>query len=99
MNEQPNRNENYKQNKKPFFRGGWLLIFLASIGLSLILYRLSLPFGIITERYTFMVAGGVNVLIFLAILAQLLIYGRQWEAMEESTELARQTLYVSDPMS
>jgi hypothetical protein len=87
---------NHQQHNKPFLRGGLWYILLAGVGLFLVLFMLSRSFSVTSERYTFFVTGGVNVLIFLGILAQVLIYRRQWDAMTQSTELARHALYVSE---
>jgi hypothetical protein len=89
VNEKPNSESGEQQNKKPFLPGGLWYILAAGAILFGLLYRLSRVFTVTTEKYTFLVLGGANVLIFLAILVQALIYRRQWDAMTEAVKIER----------
>jgi len=79
------------ENDAPFLpRGLWYILATGFI-LFGILYWLSRAFAIKTEKYTFMVLGGANVLIFLAILLQALIYRRQWDAMQRTVKVTEKS--------
>lgn len=87
MNERPNRKTSNHQDRKPFLPSGLWYIVATGIGLFSILYYLSRAFSITTEKYTFLVLGGANILIFAAILLQALIYSRQWAVMQEQRDI------------
>lgn len=89
MNESPNGQTDNQQNNKPFLPGGLWYILLAGVGLLGVLYWLSRAFLVTTDQYTFLVLGGANILIFLAILVQALIYRRQWDAMTAALGIER----------
>jgi hypothetical protein len=86
MNQTPDGKAQDDQNRKPFLPGGLWYIVLAGAGLFSVLYWFSRAFSVTTEKYAFWVQGGVNILIFGAILVQALIYRRQWDAMQNSID-------------
>jgi hypothetical protein len=89
MNEEHHGKGSQQQDNKPFLPGGLWYIVLAGAILFGLLYWLSRVFAITTEKHTFLVLGGANILIFLAILVQALIYRRQWDSMVEVVTATR----------
>lgn len=82
MNKTPDGQRDGGPNNKPFLPRGGLYIVLVGAVLVAGLWWLSRVFIVVTDKYTFWAQGGANILIFLAILAQVLIYRRQWDVME-----------------
>jgi hypothetical protein len=81
---------------KPFLPRGLWYIVAGGVCLFGILYYLSRAFSLVTDRYAFIAQGGVNILIFLGILVQALIYRRQWDAMERSLfQAERSSIYAN----
>ncbi|HEY5838412.1 MAG TPA: hypothetical protein VIT19_05195 [Pyrinomonadaceae bacterium] len=81
MNENPDSDSPSQKTFLP--HGFWYIVIVGFVLFALLLW-LSRAFVATTEKYTFLVLGGANTLIFLAILVQALIYRRQWDAMQAS---------------
>jgi hypothetical protein len=103
VDQEKNGQQSRKDNKQPFPYQGLVSIVPAVFILFGVLYGLSRAFGITTERYTFFVLGGANILVFAAILFQALIYLRMaWQnerlisASEENANVARDAFHTGE---
>lgn len=83
------------QRKNPFSAGVILIAFGTLILFAFILY-FYFTLTIIDEHAKFLTSNILNALLLVAIVVQVYINRRQWEAMTQSTELANHALYVSE---
>jgi hypothetical protein len=86
---------------RPFPYCGLVFVVLAVIGLFAVLVGLSRAFTLVTDKYTFFVLGGANILVFAAILLQALIYLRMAgqnerliSASEDNADAAREAFRI-----